>query len=113
MTNSTPKFYESMYDYVENADLSYYEISDGKMRKTPFTEEIKPANDPDFYIESEAKERCGKWYRKVNFGENEESWLLETALYDTVYLVYIEQSHGVYVAENGRVYETEEEAKDV
>lgn len=106
-------FYESMYDYVQNADLSYYEIADGKIRETPFVEEIKPCDDPGFHLVADVMEHEGNWYVHVNFGENETSYLLESALYDTVYLRYIEQSYGVYVAENGRVYETEEEAKAV
>jgi len=103
-------YYKSMYEYIEGADLSYYEIADGAIRETPFVEEIKPAEDPDFVISSDAVEHEGKWYRKVNFGESEESWLLESALYETVFLVYVEQSYGHYVTD-GRVFETEEEAK--
>ena len=105
------KFYESMYEYVQDADLSYYEISDGTIRETLFVEEIKPFDDPDFQVSGDTVEHEGKVYAQVDFGEHEDSYLLESALYDTVYLVYIEQSHGVYVAENGRVYETEEEAE--
>lgn len=111
--NFNPVFYESMYDYVQNADLSYYEIMDGTIRETPFVEEIKPFEDPDFILVADVIEHEEKCYVHVNFGENETSYLLESALYDTVYLRYIEQSHGHYVAENGRVYETEEDAKDV
>lgn len=106
-TNMT--FYNSIYDYVQDADLSYYEIADGTIREAPFIEEIKPVEDPDFVISSDAVEHEGKWYRKVNFGENEESWLLESALYETVFLVYTEEDHGHYVTD-GRVYEIEEEA---
>lgn len=103
-------FYESMYDYVQDADLSYYEIQDGTIRAAPFVEEIKPANDPGFTISSDAKEMCGEWYRKVDFGESGISYLLESALYDTVFLEYTEESNGHYVT-TGRIYETEEEAK--
>ena len=105
-----PTFYGSMYDYVENADLSYYEISDGTIRETPFVEEIKPFDDPDFILVADGIVHEGKWYIRVNFGEHENSYLLESALYDTVYLVYIEESCGHYVTD-GRVYETEEEAE--
>ena len=111
-TTMKPTYYESMYDYVKNADLSYYEISDGTIRETLFIEEIKPIDDPDFILVADVIEHEEKCYVHVNFGENEDSYLLESALYDTVYLVYIEQSHGHYVAENGRVYETEEDAKN-
>lgn len=103
-------YYKSIYDYVQDADLSYYEIMDGKIRETPFVEEIKPAEDPDFMISSDSIEHEGKLYVHVNFGENEDSYILESELYETVFLVYTEQSHGHYVTD-GRVYETEDEAK--
>lgn len=105
-------FYDSMYGYVQGADFSDYEIADGEIRVTPFVDDIEPANDPDFVIGSESMEHEGKWYRKVNFGENEESYLLESALYDAVYLRYIETDYGHYVSEKGRAYETREEAEN-
>ncbi|MDD5605599.1 MAG: hypothetical protein PHX29_06840 [Dehalococcoidales bacterium] len=103
-------FYESMYDYMKNADLSYYEIADGEIRETPFVEEIKPIDDQDFVIFSKGTKHDGDWYTEVNFGENEESWMLDNALNETVFLVYTEESEGHYVTD-GRVYETEKEAK--
>lgn len=105
------KFYNSMYDYVQDADFSDYEIVDGTIRETPFVEEIKPFDNPDFVVSSDLMAHEGKWYTPVNFGENEDSYLLESALLDTVFIRFIEESYGHYVAENGRVYETEEEAK--
>ena len=105
------KLYESIYDYVQDADLSYYEISGIVIREAPFIEEIKPADDPNFFIFSEEVEYKGNWYRKVNFGEKEESYLLKSEVYDTVYLIYIEREDGVYVPYNGCVVETREEAE--
>ncbi len=104
-------FYESMHDYVNNADLSYYEIADGEIRETPFVEEIKPFDDPNFLIYPGSIEKDGKWYDHVNFGENETSYLLESELCETVFLVYTEESEGHYVTD-GRVYETEKEANE-
>jgi len=70
------KFYESMYEYVQDADLSYYEISDGTIRETLFVEEIKPIDDPDLILVADVIEHEEKCYVHVNFGENEDSYLL-------------------------------------
>ena len=43
-------------------------------------------------------------YRKVNFGESDESYLLESALYDTLKIVYVEGDEpGHYVPETGNI----------
>lgn len=96
-------FYDSMQEYVQDADFTHYEIT-GSERETPFEEEFKPVNDPDFFIESDCIIKDGKRYRKVNFGESDESYLLESALYDTLKMVYVEGDEpGHYVPETGNI----------
>jgi hypothetical protein len=102
--------YETMYEYVQDADLSYYEIS-GSGLQAPFVEEIKPIHDPSFLVKSDGILYNGKFYQEVNFGEEGPSYLYKNALYEPVYLIYIEREEGVYVPFNGRVIETRDEAE--
>lgn len=102
--------YETMYEYVQDADLSYYEIS-GCWREAPFVEEIYPIHDPSFLVKSDGVFYDGKFYKEVNFGEEGPSYLYEKALYEPVFLIYIEREEGVYVPFNGRVIETRDEAE--
>jgi len=112
--------YNSMFDYVNDADFSYYEISDGKERETPFIEAVKPVGDPNFSVWTDDKITYeGNTYVKVNFGEDDdpeeygESFLLESALDEEVFLIYTEKQKGIpeYVPETGQVFRTEELAK--
>ena len=109
--------YDSMYDYVNDADLSHYVISDGKVREVPFVEPIKPLDDSDFMVWIDDKITYeGNTYVKVNFGEDDsedygESFLLESALDEEVFLIYnkieIEGNEAAYRA-NAICYRTEE-----
>lgn len=105
------KLYETMYEYVEDADLSYYEISGRGLREAPFVEEVKPVQDPNFFVKSDGVFYEGKFYQEVNFGEDGPSYLYKNALYEIVYLIYVEREEGVYVPFNGRVIETRDEAE--
>jgi hypothetical protein len=55
----------------------------------------------------------GKFYKEVNFGEEGPSYLYENAMYETVYMIFVEKNEGVYVPFNGRVIETREEAESM
>ena len=102
-----------MYDYVEDADFGYYEIQDGKVRKTPFVEAVKPCEDSNFgvWINDDLKYE-GNTYVRVNFGEDDsdaESFLIESALDEEVFLIYdsVEGKTTTYGA-NAICYRTEE-----
>ncbi len=112
--------YNSMFDYVNDADFSYYEISDGKERETPFIEAVKPVEDPNFSVWIDDKITYeGNDFVKVNFGEDDdpeeygESFLLESALDEEVFLIFTEKQKGIpeYTAATGQVFRTEELAK--
>jgi hypothetical protein len=112
--------YNSMFDYVNEADFSYYEISDGKERETPFIEAVKPMEDSNFGVWIDDKITYeGNTYVKVNFGEDDdpeeygESFLLESALDEEVFMIYTEKQKGIpaYVPATGQVFRTEELAK--
>jgi len=110
------RLYNSMYDYVNDADLTHYIISDGKVREVPFVEPIKPCEDSDFMVWIDDKLKYeGLTYVKVNFGEDDseeygESFLLESALTEEVFMIFSEKEAGttVYVPLNNIIYETEE-----
>ena len=109
------KLFGSMYDYVEDADFGYYEISDGKIRETPFLEAVKPQDDSNFLIFADDQIQYeGNTYTKVNFGEYDdeetgESFLLDSALDEEVFIIYnkVEGKEASYKA-NAICYRTEE-----
>ena len=107
------RLYNSMYDYVEDADFGYYEIQDGKVRKTPFVEAVKPYEDSNFGVWiNDDLEYEGNTYVRVNFGEDDsdaESFLIESALDEEVFLIYdsVEGKTTTYGA-NAICYRTEE-----
>jgi len=112
--------YDSMFDYVNDADFSYYEISDGKERETPFINAVKPVEDPNFNVWiDDAITYEGNTYVKVNFGEDDdpeeygESFLLESALDEEVFVIFTEKQKGIpiYVPVTGQVFRTEELAE--
>lgn len=115
----TVNLFDSMYDFVNDADLTHYVISDGKVREVPFVEPIKPLEDSYFmvWVEDKITYECDT-YVKVNFGEDDsedygESFLLESALDEDVYLIFTEKVPRipVYVPLNGIIYESEEAAE--
>ena len=105
--------FDSMYNYVEDADFGHYRTSDGKIRDTPVIEAVQPQDDSDFMIFPEDQiQYDGNTYTKVNFGEDDsevESFLLENALDEEVFLIYnnVEGKEATYGA-NAKCYRTEE-----
>lgn len=104
------RLFDSMYDYVNDADLTHY------IMEVPFVSHIKPYEDSDFMVWIEDKlEYEGLTYVKVNFGEDDseeygESFLLESALDEEVFMIFTEKEKGIteYVPLNNIIYETEE-----
>jgi hypothetical protein len=109
------RLFGSMYDYVEDADFRYYVIQDGKIRKTPFVEAVKPSEDSNFIISTDDQIMYeGNAYTKVNFGEFDdeetgESFMLDSAISEEVFLIYnkIKGKEATYGA-NAACYRTEE-----
>jgi hypothetical protein len=89
------QLFDSMYDYVNDADFGNYEIQDGKERNAPFVEAVKPVENSDFMVwHEDSLVYDGLTYIRVNFGEDDDPeeygncFLLESELYDAVYLIY-------------------------
>jgi hypothetical protein len=89
------RLFDSMFDYVNDADFGNYEIQDGKIRKTPFAEGVKPVENTGFIVWPEdTLEYDGMTYVRVNFGEDDDpeeygnSFLLGSALNEEVFLIF-------------------------
>ena len=81
---------------------------------------MKPVEDPNFSVWIDDKITYeGNDFVKVNFGEDDdpeeygESFLLESALDEEVFLIFTEKQKGIpeYTAATGQVFRTEELAK--
>ena len=71
------KLYESFEEYLENGDFTHYEVSD-RSEKEYLIKGYDVSEDPQFFInKNEEIEENGETYYKVNFGEDEESYMLE------------------------------------
>jgi hypothetical protein len=113
INNRNVKLFDSMYDYVEDADFGYYQIADGKERETPFVDMVQPQHESNFRIFADDHIHYeGNNYTKVNFGKDDseqESFLLDSALEENVFLIYnkVAGTIATYGA-NARCYRTEE-----
>lgn len=106
----------SMYDYVNDANLLHYRITNHNGNESEYVESIKPLEDSDFMVWADDKlEHEGSSYVKVNFGEDDsedygESFLLESALSEEVYMIFIRHPNGVYDPKDGHIFSNEEDA---
>ncbi len=113
INNRDVKLFESMYDYVEDADFGYYRTADGKERETPFVGIVQPQDDSNFMTFADDHIHYeGNNYTKVNFGEDDseqESFLLDSALEENIFLIYnkVAGTIATYGA-NAICYRTEE-----
>lgn len=107
------ELYDSMYDYVEFADLSSWREfcpEDGPKYKVASG---RPVDDSFFRVSDETIEHEGKRYVHVNWGEKEKCYLREDCLNDEIWFVMRK------VIINGReeyepyspIFASEEEAK--
>jgi len=107
-----PTYYDSMYEYVQDADISHYRMS-GIGDEEYRIEAFNPSDDPDFAINYDnTTEHDGKTYISVCWGEEESSALLESEIYMAqCYIVYrLDELAQTYVSD-GTVYETREAAE--
>jgi len=96
--------YNSIYEYVAGADISHYILSSERGEER-FAFSFAPIDDEQFVV----GEEIGK-YTEVNWGENEKSYLLKSALYDEVWGIYEwNEIYSEYRAWSS-IFETEVEA---
>jgi hypothetical protein len=86
-----PTLYDSMHDYVQDADISHYEHGNAdKDAPEILIEAFQPSDDDSFGIDwDDAITRTGVDYVRVSWGEPEKSYLRVSALYDLCYARYI------------------------
>ena len=101
-------FYDSMYEYCKDADISHYRLSVGQCDDDSVTSEFEPIDDPDVHLQiDDPIEHKGKTYIPICWGEEEESAILETAIDEECWVRYIPGNReGTYVSD-GIVYPTE------
>lgn len=118
--NTQQVLYDTMYGYAGDADISHYEHSNiDKDAPEHLVEAFQPIDDPNFRViwDDEIK-RDGKTYTRVNWGEDETSYLADDALYDSCYVRYIVKRDATvkvitHYISDGKVYETYEKAEEV
>jgi len=106
-------YYDSMYEYVDGADISHYRCSTAEDEPDEImVAEFCPADDPDFAIDVDnAIEHNGKTHIPVCWGEDGPSLLREDALGEVCYIRYMYNPQTYEYVSDGRVYETREEAE--
>lgn len=112
--------YETMFDYAHDADITHYRQSNAD-RDAPniLVKPFHPSDDAEFCIQFEDEiTRDGIKYVRVCWGESEESYLKESAIYDICYVRYIlsfdnlADYYGEYISD-GIVYDTADAAGSV
>ncbi len=104
-------YYESMYNYVEGADISNYEATVGADTPLVLVTELHPWEDSEMRVDwYNPIEHKGKTYLPINWGELESSAILESAVDEICWIRYIPgNQEGTYVSD-GRVYSSEKAA---
>lgn len=105
-------YYESAYEYAKNVDISSFKYS-GYMEKERFVFEFTLDDEVEFCDNEKTKD--GKTYIHITWGEDEVSYILESALYENLYGIYTardcdEKRYFDFEAD-WIVYESEEEAE--
>jgi len=106
-------YYDSMYSYAGDADISHYVLTTHKEAPSSFiVADFCPSEDEDFYVGEELEYR-GNRYMSVGWGEDERSAILETELCALCYALYEFVEGNEYMQKyvsDGIVYETREDA---
>ena len=107
-----PIFYDLMYDYVRDAEISHYRMS-GDGEKEYRVVAFNPSHDPDFATSIDCPiEHDGKTYLPVCWGENESSALLESEIETAqCYILYRYADDAHEYVSDGTIYETYESAE--
>lgn len=109
-TIEATNLYESMYEYANDADITHYVLTTAdedpiEILILPFY----PSEDKTFVIRSDINiNHNGNKYIRVYWGENEESYIIEHAIWEYCYIRYVHD--GDKYVSDGRVYETEDDA---
>jgi hypothetical protein len=105
------QLFENMFEYVDyyGSDISHYTIGQDKEKEFIVDAECF-VEDVDFVIGDEI-EYEGEKYIKVNWGEQENSYINEKRLYQTLYSIYRKTEEGEYQNFKSLIFSSEEEAQ--
>ncbi len=105
------KYYNSMYKYAEDADITHYKVTVGGHTPLVLVTEFHPQEDSDMWIDWDNPiEYESNTYLPINWGEPGSSAILESAANEICWIRYIPGNHeGTYVSD-GRVYPSEKAA---
>ena len=104
-------YYNSMYSYIEDADISHYEATVGDHTPLVLVTEFHPREDSEMRVDWDNPiEYKGKTYLPIWWGELESSAILESAVDEICWIRYIPgNQEGTYVSD-GTIYPSEKAA---
>lgn len=107
------QLFDDMYDYVTEfgSDISHYYPVHKDDEKPFIVEEVDIEEDPDF-ITKDSIEIDGIEYIRVNWGEDEISFIKQSGLFQTLYTIWQESEPGEYHNYKSMFFETEDEAQE-
>jgi hypothetical protein len=111
-TEEEVQLFENMFEYVDyyGSDITHYTI--GRDSDKEFIVDAESfVEDVDFVL-GDSIEYEGETYEKVNWGEEEESYINEKGLYQTIYSIYQKTENGEYHNYNSLIFESEEDAQE-
>lgn len=108
-------FYDTMFEYAKDADISHYRMSTPKDPEDMIISfGFQPCGDPDMSIDfNERIQHNGDIYFLICWGENEKSAIRENAVDESCYIRYIYNHETMEYVSDGRVYDTRENAEVV
>ena len=103
-----PIYYDSMFAYAANADISHYRCNNVDRDAPPIiVGAFRPFDDPGFAVFGDDEiEKDGKTYVWICWGDGESAYLAEDMLYAFVYVKYKLCDTAWEYVSDGRVYET-------
>ena len=114
-TEHRTTFYDTMFEYVKDADISHYRMSAPKEPDSLIISfGFQPCGDPDICIDYDTRiQHNGDTYFPICWGEPEKSAIRENAVDESCYIRYIYNFRTTEYVSDGRVYDTREDAEAV
>jgi hypothetical protein len=107
------ELFDDMYDYVSSsgADISHYYPLHRENDNKFVVESVDIVSDPDL-MTYETIEIDGEDYVRVNWGEQEKSYIKESGLGQTLWTIWQNNGKNEYYNYRSLFFETEDEARE-